>query len=117
MVAPPAAVRENCLPHRRWCAALGILWGNRMGEGAYHGRKPTPLGNLAAPFMRAALVIVVEREHADLPEIRAARGPLPANAASSTGMRRFPSRCIVTCPFCDVVALVTSLAAQPVPAC
>jgi hypothetical protein len=49
---------------------------------AYHGRKPTPLGNLAAPFMRAALVIQVDSEHAGLPEIRPARGPLSVNWSS-----------------------------------
>lgn len=49
---------------------------------ATHGRKPTPLGNLAVPFMRAALVIWVEREHAAVPEIRPARGPLSVNWSS-----------------------------------
>jgi len=28
-----------------------------MRRRAYRGRRPTPLGNLAAPYMRAALVI------------------------------------------------------------
>jgi hypothetical protein len=49
---------------------------------AYHGRKPTPLGNLSAPFMRAALVIVVRREHARVPGIGPARGPLFVNWSS-----------------------------------
>jgi hypothetical protein len=49
---------------------------------AYYGRKPTPLGNLAVPFMRAALVIWVEQEHAAVPEIRPARGPLSVNWSS-----------------------------------
>lgn len=53
-----------------------------MIRGAYHGRKPTPLGNLAAPFMRAALVIWVERDHANLPRIKPARGPLSVNWSS-----------------------------------
>jgi hypothetical protein len=34
---------------------------------SYHGRKPTPLGNLATPFMRAVLVVWVESEQAVLP--------------------------------------------------
>jgi hypothetical protein len=46
---------------------------------AYRGRKRTPLGNLAAPFMRAALVIRVERDDARLPDIRPARGALWSN--------------------------------------
>jgi hypothetical protein len=53
-----------------------------MIRGACHGLRPTPLGNLAAPFMRAALVIWVERDHAELPEIKRARGPLSVNWSS-----------------------------------
>lgn len=49
---------------------------------SYHGRKPTPLGNLATPFMRAALVIWVEDEMATLPAIEPARGLLSANWSS-----------------------------------
>ena len=49
---------------------------------AAHGQRLTPLGNLAIPFMRAALVIQVEREHAVLPEIRPARGALSMNWSS-----------------------------------
>lgn len=51
-------------------------------RGAAHGRRPTPLGNLAAPFMRAALVICVEQDHATLPRISRARGPLSVNWSS-----------------------------------
>jgi hypothetical protein len=47
-----------------------------------HGRKPTPLGNLATPFMRAALVIWVDSEKAVTPEIQPARGLLAANWSS-----------------------------------
>ena len=49
---------------------------------SYHGRKPTPLGNLATPFMRAALVVWVESEQAVLPAIEPARGLLAANWSS-----------------------------------
>jgi hypothetical protein len=51
-------------------------------RGAAHGRRPTPLGNLAAPFMRAALVAWVERDHDTLPRISPARGLLSANWSS-----------------------------------
>ena len=47
-----------------------------------HGRKPTPLGNLATPFMRAALVIWVDSEQAVTPAIQPARGLLAANWSS-----------------------------------
>jgi hypothetical protein len=50
---------------------------------AYRGRKPTPLGNLAAPYMRAALVIRVERDDARLPDIRPASGVLWSNYSAS----------------------------------
>ena len=49
---------------------------------SYHGRKPTPLGNLATPFMRAVLVVWVESEQAVLPAIEPARGLLAANWSS-----------------------------------
>lgn len=51
-------------------------------RGAVHGRRPTPLGNLAAPFMRAALVIGVELDQAAVPRIGPARGPLSVNWSS-----------------------------------
>jgi hypothetical protein len=44
-----------------------------MKRHAYRGRRLTPLGNLATPFMRAALVIWVDQNQAQLPEIRPAR--------------------------------------------
>jgi hypothetical protein len=49
---------------------------------SYHGRKPTPLGNLATPFMRAALVVWVDSEQAVPPAIEPARGLLVANWSS-----------------------------------
>jgi hypothetical protein len=49
---------------------------------AAHGRRRTPLGNLAVPFMRAALVILVDRDHCALPQITPARGPLSVNWSS-----------------------------------
>lgn len=50
---------------------------------ATYGRKPTPLGNLSVPFMTAALVIRVDHEAADVPDIHRARNPLAANYSSS----------------------------------
>lgn len=47
-----------------------------------HGRKPTPLGNLATPFMRAALVIWVDSDQAVTPDIQPAHGLLAANWSS-----------------------------------
>lgn len=41
---------------------------------ACRGRKPTPLGNLAVPSMRAALVLRVDTDRAQVPAIRAASG-------------------------------------------
>ena len=65
---------------------IGVVTGREsiktMIRYSYHGRKPTPLGNLATPFMRAALVIWVDRGQAMLPAIRRARGPLSANWSS-----------------------------------
>jgi hypothetical protein len=78
---------------------------------AYHGRKPTPLGNLAVPFMRAALVIWVEREHAVVPEIRPAHGPLSVNW-SSPGFHQ-P---IWVVPTRHPGQLETALATLPLPA-
>ncbi len=43
-----------------------------------HARKRAPLGNLATPFMRAALVIWVDNDQAVTPEFRPARGLLAA---------------------------------------
>jgi len=49
---------------------------------ATHGIRRTPLGNLAVPFMRAAVVIYVDREQSTLPDIKPARGLLSANWSS-----------------------------------
>ena len=49
---------------------------------SHHGRRSTPLGNLATPFMRAALVIWVDNEQAVTPAIQPARGLLAANWSS-----------------------------------
>ena len=46
-----------------------------MKRYAYRGRKLTPLGNLAVPYMRAALVIWVDEDKAALPDVRPAAGP------------------------------------------
>ncbi len=50
-----------------------------MNRRAYRGRKLTALGNLAVPFMRAALVVWVDEAQARLPDIRPATGPLWIN--------------------------------------
>ena len=50
-----------------------------MNRRAYRGRKLTPLGNLAVPFMRAALVIWVDEAEARIPDIRPASGPMWIN--------------------------------------
>jgi hypothetical protein len=47
------------------------------------GYKPVPLGNLAAPFMRAALVVWADTARAQFPEIRAPRNPLWVNFPGS----------------------------------
>jgi hypothetical protein len=49
---------------------------------ASHGIRRTPLGNLAVPFMRAAVVILVDREQCTLPDVTPARGLLSANWSS-----------------------------------
>jgi hypothetical protein len=46
---------------------------------AWHGIRRTPLGNLAVPFMRAAVVILVDREQCALPRIEPALGLLSVN--------------------------------------
>lgn len=50
---------------------------------ATYGRRPTPLGNLSVPFMKAALIIRVDPAAADLPDIHRARNPLAVNYSSS----------------------------------
>jgi hypothetical protein len=50
-----------------------------MNRRAYRGRKLTALGNLAVPFMRAALVVWVDEAQARVPDIRPASGPLWIN--------------------------------------
>ncbi|HXS62555.1 MAG TPA: hypothetical protein VN767_06740 [Streptosporangiaceae bacterium] len=50
-----------------------------MNRRAYRGRKLTALGNLAVPFMRAALVVWVDEAQARVPDIRPARGPMWIN--------------------------------------
>jgi hypothetical protein len=47
-----------------------------MRKHAHRGLQPTPLGDLAVPFMRAALVVRVDLSRARVPAIRAAGGPL-----------------------------------------
>jgi hypothetical protein len=54
---------------------------------AAHGRRRTPLGNLAVPFMRAALVIMVDENRCALPQITPATGLLSVNW-SSPGFRQ-----------------------------
>jgi hypothetical protein len=77
--------RQAVVP-RQYSQVFSCPWGGVLGIGvttdrdvlrrlkrhAYRGRRPTPLGNLATPFMRAALVIWVDQNQAQLPEIRQA---------------------------------------------
>jgi hypothetical protein len=49
-------------------------------SGYRHGLQGTALGDLAAPFMRAALVVWVDTDRAQFPQIRAPRSPLWVNA-------------------------------------
>jgi len=53
-----------------------------MRRNAAHGTRRTPLGNLAVPFMRAAVVILVDREQCTLPDVTPARGLLSSNWSS-----------------------------------
>jgi hypothetical protein len=67
-------------------ASIGVTTNRRaikiLIRRAYYGRKLTPLGNLASPFMRAALVMRVELDMAQLPKIRPDRNPLGINYSS-----------------------------------
>ena len=53
-----------------------------MKRQAYRGRRLTPLGNLATPFMRAALVIWIDQDQAQLPDIRPARSHAWSNCSA-----------------------------------
>ncbi len=77
---------------------------------AYRGRKPTPLGNLAAPFTNAVLVIRINLDEATVPKIGPARGPLSANY-SAPGYHQ--DRWIV--PTRHPQRLKAALAALPLP--
>jgi hypothetical protein len=83
----PGQVRDRTAIVPRQCSQVfGCPWSAVLGIGvttdraaikamqghAYRGRKPTPLGNLAAPYMRAALVIWVDKDRAQFPSIRQA---------------------------------------------
>lgn len=58
------------------------MWLKFARRNATYGRKPTPLGNLAVPFMTAALIIRVDPASASAPQIHRARNPLAANYSS-----------------------------------
>jgi hypothetical protein len=92
----PGRVRtRKAIVPRQYSQVFSCPWGSVLGIGvttdrdllrklnrqAYRGRKLTPLGNLAVPFMRAALVIWVDEARAQVPEIRPATGLLWFNYA------------------------------------
>jgi hypothetical protein len=75
------------------------------------GRRPTPLGNLATPFMRAALVIWVDNDQAVTPEFQPARGLLAAHR-SRPGF----SQPLWVAPTCRPRQLQAALKDVPLPA-
>lgn len=87
----PGRVRQRTAIVPRQCSQVfGCPWNAVRGIGvttdpavirvmkrnAYRGRRLTPLGNLATPFMRSALVIWVDMDRAQVPQIRQATNPL-----------------------------------------
>jgi hypothetical protein len=77
---------------------------------APHGIRRTPLGNLAVPFMRAAVVILVDLEQCTLPQIGPARGPLSVNWSSPGFHQR-----LWVVPTRHPAELEAALAALPLP--
>jgi len=77
---------------------------------APHGIRRTPLGNLAVPFMRAAVVILVDREQCTLPRIGPARGLLSVNWSSPGFHQR-----LWVVPTRHPAELEAALAALPLP--
>ena len=77
---------------------------------APHGIRRTPLGNLAVPFMRAAVVILVDREQCTLPRIGQARGLLSVNWSSPGFHQR-----LWVVPTRHPAELEAALAALPLP--
>lgn len=83
------SARQAIVP-RQYSQVFSCPWSGVLGIGvttdhdvlrklrrhAYRGRRLTPLGNLATPFMRAALVIWVDQDQAQLPQIRQASSVL-----------------------------------------
>lgn len=91
----PGRVRKATVPHQYgqvfacgWDGVrrVGVTRDRKaikvMIRHAAHGQRPTPLGNLAVPFMRAALVILVDRDQCMLPPVTPARGLLSVNWSS-----------------------------------
>ena len=93
----PGQVRTSqAIVPRQYSQVFSCPWNGVLGIGvttdhevlramkrhAYRGRRPTPLGNLATPFMRAALVIWVDEDQAHFPEIRPARSAAWSNRSA-----------------------------------
>jgi hypothetical protein len=93
----PGRVRtRKAIVPRQYSQVFSCPWSGVLGIGvttdhevlramkryAYRGRRPTPLGNLATPFMNAALVIWVDQDQAQLPEIRRARSNAWSNCSA-----------------------------------
>ncbi len=91
----PGRTRKATVPHQygqvfacRWDGVrrIGVTSDRKaiktMVRRAAHGQRQTPLGNLAVPFMRAALVILVDPDQCTLPPITPARGLLSVNWSS-----------------------------------
>jgi hypothetical protein len=121
----PGRVRHRATVPRQYGQVFACTWDGVQRVGvtrdptaiktmirhAAHGRRRTPLGNLAVPFMRAALVIIVDPAQCTLPHITPARGLLSANW-SSPGFHQ-PLWIIPTRHPADLEA---ALAAVPLPA-
>jgi hypothetical protein len=76
-----AAVAGIALGGAAFWALFGVLGLGMMTWIAFGQMLPYawPLGNLAVPFVRAAVVILVDREQCTLPRIGPARGLLSVN--------------------------------------
>jgi len=119
-----ARTRQAIVP-RQYTQIFSCPWSGVLGIGvttdhdvlramkrhAYRGRRPTPLGNLATPFMHAALVIWVDQDQAQFPEIRPARA-----AAWSTNSAPGFQQPIWVVPTRRAAELTRALPLLPLPA-
>ena len=120
---PGRARRKATVPHQygqvfacRWDGVqhIGVTRDRKAIKTAIrhapHGIRRTPLGNLAVPFMRAAVVILVDLEQCTLPQIGPARGPLSVNWSSPGFHQR-----LWVVPTRHPAELEAALAALPLP--